>query len=285
MTQIPPETLAIGMALTSLSFVLGILFQSLPIPKKDIKMWGNTLVWDSLIALFALSTVTFVQSLVQWSSNLIVSTIGAQIGSQHVSTGLIVSQLVSLDSAIILLVGVVSSTVILQPVGTILAHMLGQLASWITAALVMWLIVEAINSILPNIWLAFYTLGTALLAVPFRLGRGIGGALMATSVVLVLMLPLLPVFAIWFEGMFGYQSAIQPLNDLIAQIQRNPLKAIFLIPQLPATLGALLVSVVVGLVIFPIVYFVMMSLVARAIGRLIGASSLSLSNVGLPYGV
>jgi hypothetical protein len=179
MVQIPPEMLAIGMTLTSLSFVLGILFQILPIPKKDIKIWGNTLLWDSMIALFALSTVILVPSLVQWVSTLATTAIGTQIGSQHVSVGLIVSQLVALDAAILLLVGIVSSTIILQPVASVLAHMLGQLASWITAALVMWLTVEAVNTLLPNIWLSFYTVGTALLAIPFRLGRAIGGTLMA----------------------------------------------------------------------------------------------------------
>ncbi|MEW6603468.1 MAG: hypothetical protein AB1351_02130, partial [Thermoproteota archaeon] len=126
---------------------------------------------------------------------------------------------------------------------------------------------------IPAIWIALYTVGVVFMAIPFRMGRRLGANMMASSIVLVVMMPFMPSLAIWLEGHLGYQTAIKPVENIIEKSKSNPLELLKLVPQLPLSLASLMVSVVLALVVFPFAYFFLMSMAARSIASLLGSNS------------
>lgn len=265
----------IGLAhsLAILTYTTGVLMQTLPVPWKSLRAYGPLLMWDGVISEMATLSISLVQVLVLWLTGTIREGIGAPFIGSGGEMGLIVTQLVTLDAGIFLLISGLSTTVILAPVAAALASMLGPLLTWITVALIVWLIVQAILGFLPTIWLTFYTLGVVFLAIPFRLGRRLGTSLMATSIVLMVMLPLMPALAVWLEGQLGYQTAIKPVENIMQQAKTKPENLIKLVPQLPLSIAGLMVSVVVALVIFPFAFFFIISMVVRSLASMLGSNA------------
>jgi hypothetical protein len=265
----------IGLAhsLAILTYTTGVLMQTLPVPWKSIRAYGPLLMWDGVVSEMATLSISLVQVLVLWMTGTIREGIGAPFIGSGGEMGLIVTQLVTLDAGIFLLISGLSTTVILAPVAAALASMLGPLLTWVTVALIVWLIVQTILGFLPTIWLTFYTLGVVFLAIPFRLGRRLGTSLMATSIVLMVMLPLMPAIAIWLEGQLGYQTAIRPVENIMQQAKTKPENLIKLVPQLPLSIAGLMVSVVVSLVIFPFAYFFIISMVVRSLSAMLGSNA------------
>src|SRR5207244_1036496 len=98
---------------------------------------------------------------------------------------------------------------------------------------------------------------------PFRIGRKLGGTLMASSVTAMIMLPLMPSMAIWLESYLGYETAIKPVQDTIEKAKGNPVESLKLLGQLPLSLAGLMVSVVLALVLFPFAYLLIVSMVTK----------------------
>lgn len=260
-------------SLLFLTYVSGVFIQTLPIPKRDWKVWGPVLMVDSLLGTVALGTLSAVQIAVNAISNLLGTTLTGPFTSPTASFALIMSQLIALDSAIFLLISTVSATVVLAPVAEILARMLGPCASWVTGAITLWSMIILIINLFPKIWLTIYTLGICFFAVPFRIGRSIASYFMSSSIVLAIGLPPMPSIALWLEGYIGYQGSVKPFQEIIAQVQTNPLLIVQLIATIPSALGNLMAAVVIALIIFPLVYLFMLTAIARSLARLIGGSS------------
>jgi len=265
--------IGVAYSLPFLTYVSGVFIQTLPIPKRDWKAWGPILMWDALLAELALGTLSAVQLAVTAISDLIGTTFAGPFTSPTASFALIMSQLVALDSAIFLLISAVSVTVVLGPVAEILARMLGPCASWVTGAITLWSMIILVINLFPKIWLSLYTLGICFFAVPFRIGRNLASYLMSSSIVLAIGLPPMPHFAIWLESYIGFQGSVKPFQDILAQIQTNPLLIVQLIATIPSALGNLMASVVIALIIFPLVYLFMLTAIARGLAKLIGGSS------------
>lgn len=265
--------IGLALSLSTLTYMMGVLMQTLPIPWRSLKAHGPSLMMDGVIGQIAIMTIGLVQLLVQWVSNLLHQSIGAPFDTSTNATIIIVTQLSSLIASLFLLIAALSTTVILAPVASALSSILGPMLTWTTVALIIWLIVEAILGFLPTIWIALYTLGVVFLAIPFRLGRRLGSTLMATSITLIIMLPFMPSLALFLEANLGYQTALQPLEDIIARSRSDPLALLNLIHQLPVSVGNLMVSVVLSLVIFPFAYFFIISMVARSLASLLGSNA------------
>lgn len=265
----------IGLAhsLAILTYMTGVLMQTLPIPWKSARAYGPLLMWDGIIAEMATLSISLVQVLVGWVSGVLQQSIGAPFIGSGGEMALIVTQLTALDAGLFLLIATLSTSVVLAPVATALASILGPLLTAVTVALIVWLIVQTILGFLSTIWLTFYTLGVVFLAIPFRLGRRLGTNLMATSIVLMVMLPFMPSLAIWLESQLGYQTAIKPIEDIMQRSKTKPENLIKLIPQLPLSLAGLMVSVIVALVVFPFAWFFIISMVARSLASMLGSSS------------
>ena len=263
----------IGLAhsLAVLAYVLGVLFQTLPIPARSIRAYGPMLMWDGVIAELATASIGLVQLLVQWVSGLLQQSIGAPFTTPTNEMALIASQLTALDASLFLLIATLSTTIILAPVASALASILSPVLTLVTVSLIIWLIVQTILGFLSTIWISLYTLGVVFLAIPFRLGRSLGTNMMASSIVLMVMLPFMPSLALWLETNLGYELAVKPIQDLAST--KDPKALAKLIPQLPLSLASLMVSVMLALVIFPFAYFFIISLVIRNLATMLGSNS------------
>lgn len=228
---------------------------------------------DSVISLFALGSVSLVQILVHWVSDMVNQSIGSPFNNPSAAMATILSQLTMLDTALLLLISAVSAMVVLAPVASALSSMFSQALALITTAIVLWLIIQWILIVLPGVWVTAYTLGIVFFAIPFRIGRRLGTLLMAFSITLAIGLPLMPSMAIWLEGNFGYENSLRPLQDLLSQVQQNPLAIVKLIATLPSILGNLLVAMVIALVIFPFAYIFILSVLARSLSNVLGGAA------------
>jgi len=268
-------------ALIAFSYSLGSLFQALPLPRPEWKAYGPMLMWDSTVSLFAISSISAVQLLMNWLSNSLNETFPGPFSSSTASFALIISQLALVDTTLILIVAGVSSTVLLEPVGEALSRMFGPAIFWATTAIILWTIIQIVISLFPRIWLWSYVLGVSFYALPFRLGRRLGAYIMTSSITLAVSLPILPSLAIQFEGLIGYEGAFRNLADLASQITTNPLAIPTMITSLPQVLAALVAGMIISLVIFPLAYLFALSLLARSAASLIGGSSpMSISLLG-----
>jgi len=206
-------------------------------------------------------------------SNLLQTTIPGPFTSPTLSFAAIISQLIMVDTAIFLLISVVSATVVLGPVAEILARMLGPISSGCTAAIVLWSTIYIVIQLFPTVWLTLYELGLCFFAMPFRIGRKFGSYLMSGSIVLAIGLPVMPSLAIWLEGYIGYEGFLVQFQGIMSQIERNPLAIVELIGLLPSAIGNLMAAIIVSLIIFPVAYTFMLSVISRSLARLIGGSA------------
>jgi hypothetical protein len=265
--------LGLGQGLAFLTYVMGILFQTLPVPRKEIKAWGPTLMADGIIAEFGLASAGLVQLLISWISQTLQQSIGAPFNAEPIAITTIMAQLVSLDSSFLLLISALSVTVVLAPVAGALSSMLSPALTWTTIAIVAWTIIQIVSNALPQIWLSAYALGVVFFAIPLRLGRRFGTLLMASSLVLSVGIPVMPSLAVWLEGYVGYETSMGPLQSLLSQIRSNPLLIGSFLATLPQALAGLLAAVIISLVIFPFAYLFILSLFVRSLANVIGGAS------------
>lgn len=273
MSEYTGSFLGLGYGLAALTWTLGVLMQTMPLPRKQIRAWGPTLMMDSVISLFALGSVSLIQVLVSWTSGMVNQSLGSPFNAPTAAFLLIISQLTMLDGALVLLISVVSATVVLAPVASALSSILSPALTWITTALILWFIIQSILGYLPGLWVSAYLMGTVFFTLPFRLGRMLGTLLMASSIILAIGLPLTPCVAVWLEGWFSYENSLRPLQDIVSQVQQNPLAIAQLIASVPSILGNLLVSVIVALVIFPFAYIFILSVLVRSLSNILGGSA------------
>jgi len=273
MSEFVGTFLGVSYGLSALTWSLGILVQTMPVPRKEIRVWGPCLMMDSVVSLFALGSVNLVQILMRWVSEMVSQSIGSPFNNPSIAMATVLSQLTMLDTALLLLISAVSVTVVLAPVASALSSMFSHALTWVTTAIVLWLIAQWIITLLPEVWVAAYTLGIVFFAIPFRIGRKLGTLLMASSIVLAIGFPLMPFMAIWLEGNFAYENSLRPLQDLLSQVRRNPLAIVELIATLPSILGNLLVAVIISLVIFPFAYIFVLSVLTKSLSNVLGGAT------------
>src|SRR5712692_5086663 len=116
--------LAIPFVLSPLTYNMGVLFLTLPLPRRW-RAYGPLLMSDAMVSLFAVSSISAVQLLMSWLSGLVNESFGGPFSSSAASFAVIESQLTLIDSSLVLIVAAVSSTVVLAPVAEILARMMG----------------------------------------------------------------------------------------------------------------------------------------------------------------
>ena len=268
------ELLAVGHSLAALLYVLGVLVQTLPIPYASIKAHGPQLMKDGIISEIAILSVSFVTLIVSWISQMFSTAVQMPV-SPDAAFGIIIAQLTAIEIPILLLIGFVSSTVILAPLAFAISSVTSSILTFVTVALIIWLIVKAISGIIISSWLSFYIFGLVMFALPFRIGRSFGAMLMAASIVAVIMVPIMPSVAVWLQGSIGYNTALAPIDNTVSKIKNNPnpLLVVRLITQIPEMIGNLMVSVVVSLILFPFAYMFVISMISQSVARLLGGSS------------
>lgn len=266
--------LLIGLAhgLTALTYVLGVLVQTLPIPKAEWKAWGPIMMWDAVIAEIAIGLVYAVQLGVAYVFNIIQTSFSIPL-NPTVSYALITAQLVSIDAAVVLLISALSATVVLAPVAELFSRMLGSVVSWVTNAIILWTVIYAIIGIIPRVWLILYEVGIVFYALPFRLGRRFGAYLMGGSITAATSIPLLPSLAIQLEAYLGYELALKQFQDAVNSVISNPLAVGQLLASIPTLIAGILQAVVIALIMFPISYLFAVSVIAKSLSNALGGSS------------
>lgn len=268
------ELLAVGHSLAALLYVIGVLVQTLPIPYASIKAHGPQLMKDGVISEIAILSVSIVTLLVSWISQMFSTAVQMPVGPDA-AFGIILAQLTAIEISILLLIGFVSSTIILAPLAFAISSITSSILTFVTVALIIWLIVKAISGIIVASWLSFYIFGLVMFAFPFRIGRSVGAMFMAASIVAVIAIPIMPSVAIWLQGSLGSETALSPIDNTISKIKKNPnpLLVVRLITQIPEMIGNLMVSVVVSLILFPFAYLLVVSMISQSVARLLGGSS------------
>ena len=272
--KMPELGFLIGLAhaIAAFTYVLGVLFQTLPLTKAEIKAWGPTMMWDAVIAEVAIGLVYAVQTAVSYLSSLIQTSFDIPL-DPSISYGLILAQLTSMDATIILLISSLSATVVLAPVAELLSRMLGSVASWVTNAIIFWTVIYTLINVIPVIWLVLYEIGIVFFALPLRLGRRLGSYFMGGSIVSAVSLPVLPSLALKLEANLGYELALKQFQDAINSALTNPLAIVSLPAAVPALISGIMQAIVIALIIFPISYMFAVSVIAKSLSSALGGSS------------
>lgn len=268
------ELLAVGHSLAALLYVLGVLVQTLPIPYPSIRAHGPQLMKDGVISEIAIASVSLISLLVAWIQQMFATAVQMPVGPDA-AFGIIVAQITAITTAIIVLIGTLSATVVLGPLASAVSSITSSILIMSTVSLIIWLIVKAIAAIITSSWLSFYIFGLVMFALPFRIGRGVGAMFMAGAMVAVIAIPIMPSVAVWLQGSIGYETGISPIEDTISKIKKNsnPLLIARLVTQIPELLANLMVAVVVSTILFPFAYLLIISMITRSVARLLGGSS------------
>src|SRR2546422_8439178 len=149
---------ALVYVLSAFTYSLGAVFRTLPVPRAEWRACGPMLTWDASVSLFAISSISAIQLLMTWLSSLLSQSFPGPFSSSAASFGIITSQLTLVDTTLVLVVAGVSSTVVLSPVGEVLARMFGPAIFWVTSAIILWATIALVISLFPKIWLWSYVI-------------------------------------------------------------------------------------------------------------------------------
>lgn len=264
--------LALGHGLAWLMYVLGVLFQTLPLPRKSLKAWGPTLMVDAVIAEFALASAGFIESLINWISQMIQTTLGSPL-NPTASFTIIVTELVAMDTTLVSIIALLSSVPELNLLAQMVGSMLNPALTIVTSTLILWIILQFFASFIPNIWLTAYTLGVVFYAIPFRIGRRLGSYLLSSSIVLTIAIPLMPSLAMSLQSLLGYKLLLQPLQDALSSLQANPFEIFNIVFILSTATPRIIAAMVISLVIFPPVFLFMVSAIIKGLANAIGGAA------------
>ncbi|MBO3810004.1 MAG: hypothetical protein FGF50_10505 [Candidatus Brockarchaeota archaeon] len=264
--------LALGHSLAWLMYILGVIFQTLPLPRKSLRAWGPTLMVDAVIAEFALASVSFVEFLVSKISHMLQIALGSPL-NPIASFALIVTELATMDAALVSILALISSVPELAVIAQTVNNLLSPALTIVTSALILWIMLEAIASFFPNLWLTAYALGVVFYAIPFRIGRRLGSYLLSSSIVLTIAIPLMPSLAVSLQSLLGYKLLIQPLQDSLSSLQANPFKIFDVVFILSTVMPRIIAAMVISLIIFPPVFLFMVSAIIRGLASTIGGAA------------
>lgn len=264
--------LALGHSLAWLTYVLGVLFQTLPLPRKALKAWGPTLMVDAVIAEFALASIGIVESLVNWVSQTIQAALGSPF-NPTASFVIIVAELAAVDTMLVSILVALSSIPELALIAQTVSNLLNPALTIVTSALVLWIILEIIASFIPSLWLTTYALGIVFYALPFRVGRRLGSYLLSSSTVLTIAIPLMPCLAMGLQSFLGYRLLIQPLQDSLSSLQTNPFEIFNIVSILSTAIPRIIAAIVISLILFPPIFLFMVSAIIRGVANAIGGAA------------
>ena len=239
------------MYLSSLTYFLGVLFYALPIPVEGVKRWAPTLIKDSIYSLVWLSIYNDVINLANYILHKILNL--SWTGYFASLTG---------DIVIIAIVYAVMSVLSSGAGSAITSKLAGKMTAATTVggklgfgaltivsgvvssiatpfkdvaeiALFVYLSIYVIAEIIYYATPWLIALGILLMSLPFRLGRSVGGTLIATALTFYVGLPLMPTFAsvftgVIFGGVYSTSNITVFVENLVSSIFSFGLSAGFL---------------------------------------------------------
>lgn len=265
--------LLIAGLLSALSFNLGVVFQTLPLPFRSLTRLGPLLMRDSIFSLVAIASVNLTQALVAMIQGTLQSGLDLNIASSN--SGIIIAELVALNGLLFALIAGLNATIVLAPIAGAVSNMLSPVMQAVATSTILWIILQLIIDHLPSLWYYFFVLGISLVSVPLRFTRSVGLTMMSGAVSFAILLPLAPAFAMQIQANL-FSDAAQEVKSIQDEILSDPSKAfdVLSIGSRITNAGAYVAgSVVLSLIIFPIAWLVMIGIISKSIAELLGGSS------------
>ncbi|ARM75951.1 DNA import protein CedA [Acidianus manzaensis] len=241
------QILLLSSSLASLTYFLGTLIMALPIPLYGIKKWGTRLITDGIYSAIwiniygtIISVMQYINSLlgVSWSYyyQWIYAVLVEEVDLYAIIRTVYVAASISQDPAL---------TVFLAPLSFIFSFLTGLITTTETLLV--------ISNVVYEYAPVFVVLGILFLSIPFRIGRSVGGSLIAFGVVFYSALPYLPQF-LTSLGINILNISVSG-NDITNTVN-------FLITQAIPLL-------VEGTLVFPIAYLIILSGITIGLGSAI----------------
>ncbi len=185
------EMLPLAYALALLTYSLGALLYGSPIPVRSVKRWGVAMMYDGLASAVLVSTYSLLLRLGEYLLGVLGASWPSFIAWLTGRTATLVTVYLALQSlaATLKLSG---ADVLLE----LLKHVGNLVAASLTAIKMIYLISMIVYSLRDKI----LALGVLLYAIPLRVGKGVGAAMVALSLIYYVGLPLMPAFALAFES-------------------------------------------------------------------------------------
>jgi len=174
--------LLVSLYLSQLTFFIGVLIYSLPIPFTGLKRWAPRLISDSIFV----TSIALALDMIFRFADALINILGGSYAFANVFNILISLPLILLMNLVFgYMRGIVPSA--LRP-------LVSPLSSLASAAYTSLLTIIVLTLIIKQVRWFLATLGISLMSIPFRIGRGAGAYILALSIVLYIGLPLFPLY-------------------------------------------------------------------------------------------
>lgn len=193
------DLITIAFSLGILTYYLGVLIISLPIPSSGLKRWGPTLLTDGIYV----AVLVFVYKAVIVAMDLLLDYLGSSWGNFFTWLTSRTAVIIGIYEFLTYLKSILGASFIESAVATIANELLKMLIPLLTAIKLIYIY----SVVIYNFHQLLVLLGIVLIAIPFRIGRSAGAALIATAIIFYVGLPLLPSFVSLFEGTVISSSA------------------------------------------------------------------------------
>jgi len=267
-----PEILLVAFSAAVLTYFLSPLMMT--IPKVEIAKWGAVMRNDSIISMIAIGSVSSIQLLLEFVQKTVADMTGSSVASSGHAFTVILSQLIVIDTALVAIVGILSTTPALQGIGIVMGHVLGPAISSVTGSIILWTTLQMVGNVIPVLFLTMFSIGLCLWSMPFRIGRKTGSYIMALSMVFFVGLPIAAPIALWLQG---YLFTSSDLDGLSGISKTKPEKLLdpdflrsFIIGKITEMVARVVGGVVIALIMFPALYIGLLFVMARSLASVIG---------------
>ncbi len=212
------ELLALALNLAVLTYFIGVLIYALPIPLRSFKRWGARLIVDSITA----ATIIASYNLLLATGNTVLQALGYDWPSFYQWLTLRTSALVGTYVGFNYLGVFIKKTDY-----AFLTTPLNMAVTYITLALSALKVIYFLSSLVINFREELITLGVLLYSLPFRVGRGVGAFLIATSIIFYVGFPVMPAFVSHFQTPEASEEFLYEeltINGSVKDVAGNPLR-------------------------------------------------------------
>ncbi len=192
--------LYIALLLSILTYYIGVLIYSIPVPIRSFKRWAPILIQDGFIS----ALLTYLNIGILVAIDKLRQVIGGSLAVTALITRfvqdiiIIALTLIKGFSAVISLVARFNISAIFSPITYALMITMGEVVT-----------LGALASIIANARTRLFIVGLILYAIPFRIGRSAGASIIAFIIVNELLLPLFPYWLLYIYGSLEPRVAVK----------------------------------------------------------------------------
>lgn len=198
------DFLLLASNLALLTYIIGVLILTLPIPYKGLKKWGIFLIIDAISTMVLISIYGILLYLSDYILNLIGYSWSSFLNWLVARTAVLLTLFGALSYISSLFKGI-HAFVISSPINIAITYV--SLA--LSALKIIYFLALTIYSLKNKLML----LGIVLYSLPFRIGKGVGAFLIASSIIMYVGFPLLPAFTAYLTPSIGQSLGSSFINS------------------------------------------------------------------------